>query len=744
MKKLIFQVSLILACGVLSAKGQGVEFYVSTGGDDQNPGSKQKPVATLTAARDLVRNHRTTNVYPNGGYTVWVDQGVYQQDSAFELNYNDSGETNAPITWRAEQGEEVILTGGYNLDPSDFAKVSAKDKARLAKSAKENVVVCDLKKLGITNYGKHQQIGHALPVRIAPLELFINDEPQILARYPNEGYVPIGKVIDAGSHPRVGDYSERGAIFQYTDPRHEVWAKSSDVWFQGTFSNGYADDKIEVEYIDPKTKQVKLRTPHMYAVKSGSNYQRYVVLNVLEELDQAGEWYLDRESGKLYVWSPVDIRNAHIMISQLEESVVCVENVSNVIFRDFIIEGGRGIGLYMEGGNNNLIAGCTVRNVGNTGIVVGQGARQTVNHITHDHYLGVPISREVGSYQAHSYKYSTWNRNAGENHKILSCDIYNTGSGGILLGGGDKRSLTPGNNVVENCKIHTYNRYNKFTFGGIMVDGCGNKIRHNEIYNSDFHGVFCNGPEHLFEYNNIHHVNLNSGDVSAWYMGRNPSNRGIVLRYNYFHDCGNPNFMSMGIYCDDSSTGVTVFANVFYNMFNDSGVVFSNSGWDISVRNNIIIKPSSYAVMLGAHYYTWYRGGGPATFAEGSLFEQRLLKDVDITKPPYSERYPLLSNYMDPIIEGKEWEGMRARRNVFSTNLIVDSKHENPVKLNGEHAQFESVNNLLVDEDPGFVDYAKGDFTLESDSPVFKELKGFQAIPFSEIGLFKDEYRTEL
>jgi hypothetical protein len=159
------------------------------------------------------------------------------------------------------------------------------------------------------------------------------------------------------------------------------------------------------------------------------------------------------------------------------------------------------------------------------------------------------------------YKYNTWNRNAGENNKILSCDVYNTGSGGIALSGGDKKTLIPGNNVVENCKVHDFNRRNKFTWSGINVDGCGNKLLHNEVYNSDFHGIFVHGNEHLFEYNHVHDVTINSDDTSPWYIGRNPSNRGNILRYNYFHDCGSASKMNMGIYCDDSSTDVLIFGN---------------------------------------------------------------------------------------------------------------------------------------------------------------------------------------
>ena len=64
--------------------------------------------------------------------------------------------------------------------------------------------------------------------------------------------------MDPGSVPRVGDYVERGATFEYTDPRHAAWAGVADVWLQGTFENGFADDYLPVESIDPVTKRMNM------------------------------------------------------------------------------------------------------------------------------------------------------------------------------------------------------------------------------------------------------------------------------------------------------------------------------------------------------------------------------------------------------------------------------------------------------------------------------------------------------
>lgn len=741
-----FNIIATLLCTTwLVASGYAQDIYVTTQGNDTNSGTKERPVATLEAARDLIRQYKAIKALPKGGITVWIGKGQYDQNEPLILNENDSGEPDAPIVWRTVADEDVHITGGKSIPWGKFKKVDNKAiLTRLSTSAAQNVMQVNLHELDIHEFGQIQQYGHAMSVTPAPIEVFFNHEAMTLARYPNEGYIKIGKVLDPGSVPRTSDYSDRGGIFEYTDLRHDRWAGQKDVWLQGTFMYGFADDNILVESIDAKKKQVKLAKPSLYGVGSERDFRQYVAYNILDELDSPGEWYVDRKSGILYFWPPSAIVGSSILVSVLEDPIISLEGASYVTIRDLTIEVGRGIGVYMERGTNNLIAGCTVRNVGTSGIFMGQGAKQTFPHVTHDDYEGVPISRRVGNLQGHIYKYTNWDRKAGSNHGIVSCDVYNTGSGGIYLSGGSKSKLIPGNNYVENCKVHDYNRRNKFLWSGINIDGCGNRISHCEIFNSEWQGIYVHGNDHLFEYNNIHHVTLNSDDTSPWYIGRDPSDRGNIVRYNYFHHCGSPDRMNMGIYCDDSSTDVLVFGNVFYKMNTKHGVLFTNSGWDLKMKNNIIVEPISHTADISAHYYTWASGSGPSMFGESGLLRRRLLENVNIYQSPYSDRYPELMNYLRPIVEGKEWEGMRARRNIVSENLIIGGP-ENPLHLaGGEHAQCDYVNNYRTDKDPGFVDYQKGNFNLHPNSEVFKKIPGFKALPFDKMGLYIDQYRKSI
>jgi hypothetical protein len=726
---------LSLLLGVLiCTRAYATELFVSPEGNDRNPGTREKPFLTLERARDSVRTlRRTSPGTGNQAVTVWLRGGTYQLTRTFELTGIDGGHADAPVTYAAYDSELVRVSGGINIPASSFRTVRDPGTLlRLPPESRKYVIQADLRASGIRDFGSHRQFGHGLPVVPAPMELFWNDSVMQLARYPNTGAIAIGPIIDPGSMPRVGDYTNRGGRFGYTDPRHARWAGVSDVWLQGFFNHGFADDKIRIASIDTVRHELTLASPHMYGLGSGQNFNQYVALNALEELDQAGEWYVDTSSGLLTLWPPGDITKARVTVSVIEQPLVALDNTSYCTLRGLSIEIGRGIGISIEGGTFDRIVNCVIRNVGTVGIMLGQGARQTFPHITADDYEGVPASREVGSFHSHSYLNTVWDRNAGEHHAIEGCEVYNTGSGGIILGGGSKKNLVPGGNTVTDSRIHDFNRRNKAGAAGVIVDGCGNRVVHNEIYNADLQAIIVHGNDHLFEYNHIHHVALNSNDASAWYLGRDPGDQGNIVRWNFFHDVGRPDRKwMMGVYCDDATCGVLIEGNVFYRVAS-YGTVYSNGGHDIVVKNNIFIEGYGPAYQLKSMWYDFGISEIPYFFGEKGIYTRRLTKAVDIRKPPYSTRYPLLKDWLDLLPDGHTFVGMRPRRNVFDRNVLV--KYEETFRLVGKYAQTDFGDNYITQSDPGFMDAEHLDFRLKDDSVIFRELPGFTRIPFELIG----------
>jgi len=155
---------------------------------------------------------------------------------------------------------------------------------------------------------------------------------------------------------------------------------------------------------------------------------------------------------------------------------------------------------------------------------------------------------------------SKYNGNAGHYNGVLNCKIYSAGEGGIIIGGGDRITLTPGNNFAINNNIYDCSRWVRTYRAGIFMYGVGNIVKNNLIHDLPHTAVFFWGNDHLIEFNEIHHVCMETGDAGAFYVGRDWTQRGSTIRFNYFHHLhgveGQEGWNDvMAIYLDDWASG---------------------------------------------------------------------------------------------------------------------------------------------------------------------------------------------
>ena len=149
---------------------------------------------------------------------------------------------------------------------------------------------------------------------------------------------------------------------------------------------------------------------------------------------------------------------------------------------------------YIERGSGNLIAGCTFRNLGSVAVCMGQGIKTDPDGlIGYTLQQGAergevvklePVSRQLGDYTMALYGDTTWDRKAGTHHGVVGCDITNTGAGGIILGGGDRKTLTPAGNYVLNCHISRFNRLERNGRAAVNIAGVGNRVVHCLIHDA--------------------------------------------------------------------------------------------------------------------------------------------------------------------------------------------------------------------------------------------------------------------
>ncbi len=548
--------------------------------------------------------------------------------------------------------------------------VDPKILARIDKAAHGKVQQIDLKQLDITDYGKLTPRGFGRPIQPAGLELFFNDQPMTLARWPNGDWTQIAAVL-------AGKDSGR---FTYSGDRPSRWLAAEDVWIHGYWTYDWADTYEKVKNIDTTKKEIATFPPHgVYGYTPG---KRYYALNLLEELDEPGEWYLNRKTGILYFWPPSLAGKTYV--STLEEPLISLQDASYVSLQDLTFEYTRGPGIEMTGGTGNRIYNCEVRNIGTIGINVQHGTK----------------------------------------HRIERCRISETGDGAIVLNGGERKSLTPGDNYVHDCHLYRFSRWSRTYRPGVLISGVGNRIAHCLIEDAPHSAIILGGNEHLIEYNEIRQVCMETGDAGAFYMGRDYTQRGNMVRYNYFHHLRGVENQSgftdvMAIYFDDCTSGNVAYGNVCYKA---GRAVLLGGGRDTIIENNVFVDctPAVHVDARGKGWASFWFDGRDSTLIKG-------LHAMNYLQPPFSIRYPELVTLMndDPAMP----KGNQIVRNIFHGGDWLQL-HDN---LNDKVIQ---IQDNWSEGDPGFISVEKNNFQLRDDSPAYK--LGFKRIPIEKIGRIKN------
>lgn len=655
----------------------GAVYFVAPTGKPDNPGAEAAPFGDLQTARDAIRRHKSEHGLPKGGIVVQVAAGVYPVTSTLALTEEDSGAADAPIVYRAAQPGTARLSGGRLL--TGFKPVSDESILnRFPEEAREKVVEIELKPLGIMDYGLMKQRGPGIPAHPL-LEFFFDGRAMRMARWPNEGYLKTGTVHDVGAAT-----PERGAVFDCDEDRLARWGQAHDAWIFGFPRYLWSDASLPVETIDAETRRVTLAAFYAYGDGVQADMPFYFY-NLLEEIDQPGKYYLDREKGVLYFYPPADLSSASAELSLLSTPFVSMEKVSHVSFEGLVFELGQTQAITIDGGAHIHVAGCTLRKLGGNGLVI----------------------------------------TGGVDHRVQSCDLTVLGMGGVHINAGDRATLTRAGHLVENCHVFDFSRVNRTYTPAVWLDGVGARVIHNEFHHSPCHAIRMNGNEHTIEFNNVYDVLLESDDqggLDAWF---DPTHRGNIIRYNYWHDMGGGEFPcgQAGVRLDDAISETVVFGNVFRRCSRGHfGGVQIHGGKENFIENNIFIDCA--AAISFSHWgeKRW------SDFLQSARVIEATTETVNIHEPPYSTRYPSLAHLADNPDVNRIWRNIVYRCDEFM------------VRHNGRQ---ELMDNLITKEDPGFADADNGDFTLSPDATALR-LTGFRPIPFHAIGLYEDEYRKHL
>ncbi len=670
---------------------ESATFCVSPDGKDTAEGSSAHPFATLERAREAVRGRKKTSAnVPTEPVIVELAAGVYKRSSSFTLSSEDSGTESAPVVWRARMPGSALIDVGVHIPESALHLVEGRDLKRLEPEAQGHVYFVDLKAAGLRNIGPFAaNFDNGGGVS----ELFFNGQRQPMSRWPNDGPARIERIVDKGeSAPgapkRVGKFVAR-------EERVARWPVDLGVWLEGYWRVPWDARTVRVAEINAHTREITLAAPvaggigSKYAGPAGSGSEPWWGVNLVEEIDQPGEWAIDFTSSRLFWWPPRGWRSGEVVLSDLTTPAIRVEKASFVKIEGLRLRNGLLNGIEVVDSQHVEVAGCDLRNFGGSGVVVQKGSNVTVR----------------------------------------SCDIADMGQSGIVLGGGDRATLRSCEHTATNNHIQKVGHLKKTYAPGILVgifgagDAVGCKVSHNFIHDVPHGGIQYGGNNHVFEYNEISHAVLSSDDMGAFYTTNDWTSCGNLLRYNFVHHSPN----AVAFYMDDGDGGDMVFGNIAYEM--QSGPAVCGGHYN-TVENNLVVR-CKRGLFMDA------RGIARKYDRESSLFKK--LNAVPFNQSPWKEAFPYLQGLPDS-------DTRLPMGNVIRNN--VTALCTQPVRVSAKPAEVQAsvmTDNLdLSERDPLFTNEAAGDLSLRTQSPIFKESPSFQPIPFAEIGLVKDAFRTAL
>lgn len=609
---------------------------------------------------------RTALRVPDKEIQILLHGGVYALDTPIE--FHASPWKGKKLTLAAYPGEKAIVNGGKTLQPH-------------WKKYKNGIWQT---KTPWTDFD----------------QLFVNDTPRVLARYPNyrKGQILNGFSPDALSTQRIQKWkSPEGGYIHALHNRewgglyYRITGKENG---RLTYTGGYQNNR-----------------------PSAMHKNCVFVENIFEELDEPGEWFLDKQKGVLYYF-PLpgeNLQNATITVSRLPEllRMTGTENnpIQNITIRDIefthtsrtflekyepLLRSDwcihRGAAVFAESADNCHIVNCHFHHLGGNAVFFSRFNQDCSVRSNHIHDIGASAICFVGDTSAVRSGLSNYG-------KSLPMEL-------IDLTPGPRNNLYPRQCTAEDNLIHDIGQVEK-QVAGIQIQVASEiHVRHNTIYRTPRAAINIGDGAfggHLLEYNDAFRTVLETGDhgtFNSWGRDRfwHPSYKEMckrtaehpeiilldalyttVIRNNRFR-CDH----GWDIDLDDGSSNYHIYNNLCLH-----GGIKLREGFYRTVENNVVINNS-------LHPHVWFANSGDVI--QRNLFLQSY-------KP----------------IQVKSW-GKQVDYNFFPDTQILQA------------VQVYQTDRHSVAGKPVFRNAAQGDFTLMPGSPAFEI--GFINFPQDRFGVY--------
>lgn len=709
----------------------GQKIFVSTVGDDSGDGSEEEPLRTLEKAIDVANEMREDS---DKLIEILLREGTYSVTNTIKIINSQKDDSLLKIS--AYQDEKVTINAGVDI-PLSAMNIADSDftNAIIDKPNAGSVLQYNLKDAQIEDFGEISLRGHLISdEKEAQAELSLNGEVQKLAGWPNGEYTGLIKPIDSNEYgKRTKSGIANGCSFKVNYDRPSQWSKPEQAWLSGTIGPNYEFDYYPVSRFDSEEKRVYLSRG---ALEKYYTEPYYRFENVPEELDEPGEYYIDRQSGMLYFYPPEDAPKDSVLTITMStptldvsrkapNSMFRIENSKNIVFENLIFKGGRGSAITGKNNSNIKFINCEINSFGENGIRF----------------------------------------DASTDITISDCKIHDVGQDGILfVSCGNYQTLSPSNIVVSNNDIYNFARLERSYKTGIDFGyRCvGATAANNHIHNGPHAGMIFYGVNNDIYGNEFDHLVTEFSDMDALYCNNSsyPWERGNKIHNNYFHDIGKSSMNGRhqinvrAIRTDNRGCGLNIYENLFYNI-GDGGNGNGNNGIGAitaeGTRNRIF---NNLFVDCNEAYFNTLQYKEIETADDGTLYPDTIInssgvevantingaKVADLKKqmekylPVYGKQFPELYNYF------YEHPNM-SKTNEFKNNMIINisiplsnfNGTQNEEGFRGSQMLTAASGNYVSTSDPGFVSYDNGNLELSSSATSLVE--GLPKFEMSSFGI---------
>ena len=660
------------------------DVYVAVDGNDSNPGTLEKPLATFEAAKAKVRELKKN---ATDEIVVAFKAGNYGELSV-TFSADDAGTEKVPVTYRAYGDGEVIFSNGCLIDEAEFKPVDNNDLPLLG-----DVDTSKIKKVDLT--GRFEKFS----TRSA---LFGEDGLCHEARFPNKNddgsdvyYSNMTTTVDDRSSIKLlGALPSIVESFKTTEGMR-ITGYLRAGWLVDTFTiKSYAPDTDIVTFDFENYPPLNYTLDQFPLMYEGRTTDMVFFHNLSDQIDSKGEYWFDENTKQLYIYEP----DGDYAITD-KASLIRIDSSGYLNFEGLTFTCSADTAVNSFSSSHLKFDGCTFRYVSGNQCIYTWGC----DYVT-----------------------------------VENSEFSNFVSGGVYVNaGGDINLLEECHSVVRNNYIHDFGDPKYFGGSGIAVqDNVGILVEHNHLVNGASGGIIFNGTvDAVIRYNVLDDMVNNTKDFGAVYGG-GKARRGNKICYNLImnmYDSLGKSRESYGIYIDECGSGQEVFGNIFYN--GGTHAVTLNGGRENNLHDNIIINVNldEYGgdfLMTNAGMYQLILDGTPELGKDHQTYTSFFIERPAEGEPGYDKwyaRFPEVYDFnIDPANVGKP-DCLFTTINFVKNNMIIGSE----IKYGEIYDKFaEKENNVAygLDVNPLFVDPTHGDYR-------FKESGKFFEIDFSKIGL---------